>query len=71
MKPRRFQFRLRDLLWLTLLAAVLCGWWVDRGQLSRESYALRRQVDVQKFELILLKELHEPTFYESVLFHKP
>jgi hypothetical protein len=27
------RFTIRDLLWLTLLAAVLVAWWVDRGRL--------------------------------------
>ena len=28
------EFTIRDLLWLTLLAAVLVAWWVDRSRLS-------------------------------------
>jgi hypothetical protein len=29
------RFTIRDLLWLTLLVAVLVAWWVDRRALSR------------------------------------
>ncbi|HUE71628.1 MAG TPA: hypothetical protein VMP01_12150 [Pirellulaceae bacterium] len=29
------RFTIRDLLWLTLLAAVLVAWWVDRGRLNK------------------------------------
>jgi hypothetical protein len=29
------RFTIRDLLWLTLLAAVLVAWWVERRALSR------------------------------------
>jgi hypothetical protein len=29
------RFAIRDVLWLTLLAAVLVAWWVDRRALSR------------------------------------
>ncbi|HUE72762.1 MAG TPA: hypothetical protein VMP01_17890 [Pirellulaceae bacterium] len=29
------RFSIRDLLWLTLLAAVLVAWWVDRGRLVK------------------------------------
>jgi hypothetical protein len=29
------RFTIRDLLWLTLLAAVAVAWWVDRRALSR------------------------------------
>ena len=28
------KFTIRDLLWLTLLAAVLVAWWVDRSRLA-------------------------------------
>jgi len=31
-----FRFTIRDLLWPTLLAAVLVAWWVDRGGLARQ-----------------------------------
>jgi len=30
------RFTIRDLLWLTLLAAVAVTWWVDRSQLASE-----------------------------------
>ncbi|HUE72766.1 MAG TPA: hypothetical protein VMP01_17910 [Pirellulaceae bacterium] len=30
------RFTIRDLLWLTLLAAVLVAWWVDRQWLVQE-----------------------------------
>jgi hypothetical protein len=36
------RFTIRDLLWLTLLAAVLVAWWVDRGRLARRIEALER-----------------------------
>jgi hypothetical protein len=45
------RFTIRDLLWLTLLAAVLVAWWVDRGRLARELAQFRgpfkRQVQGQ------------------------
>jgi hypothetical protein len=28
----RFRFTIRDLLWLTLVAALAAGWWVDHRQ---------------------------------------
>ena len=34
------RFTIRDLLWLTLLAAVLVAWWMDRGRLIEELDAL-------------------------------
>jgi hypothetical protein len=30
------RFTIRDMLWLTVLAAVLVAWWVDRGRLAAE-----------------------------------
>ena len=30
------RFTIRDLLWLTLLAAVLVAWWIDRSRLAQE-----------------------------------
>ena len=33
----RFRFTIRDLLWLTALAAVCVGWWVDRRSVQRQS----------------------------------
>jgi len=34
------KFSLRDLFWLTLLAALACAWWMDRWQLVREREVL-------------------------------
>jgi hypothetical protein len=31
------RFNIRDLLWLTLLTAVLVAWWVDRGRLVEKA----------------------------------
>jgi hypothetical protein len=28
-----FRFTIRDVLWLTVVVAVLCGWWLDRSKL--------------------------------------
>jgi hypothetical protein len=29
-----FRFTIRDVLWLTVLAAVCCAWWLDRRELK-------------------------------------
>jgi len=29
-----FKFTIRDLLWLTIVAALAAGWWVDRSRLK-------------------------------------
>jgi hypothetical protein len=31
----KMQLSLRDLLWLVALVAMGCGWWMDRGALSK------------------------------------
>jgi hypothetical protein len=41
------QFSIRDMLLFTALAAMSCGWWLDRAKLiakQRENSALRQQV---------------------------
>jgi hypothetical protein len=35
-----FRFTIRDLLWLTLLAAVLVAWWMDRRALAERINSL-------------------------------
>jgi hypothetical protein len=32
-----FRFTIRDVLWLTVVVAVLVAWWVDRSRLSLEN----------------------------------
>ena len=34
----RFRFTIRDLLWLTLVVAVLIAWWLDRSELSKLTF---------------------------------
>jgi len=34
---RTFRFTIRDLLWLTLVVALIVGWWVDRRAIQRQS----------------------------------
>jgi hypothetical protein len=37
------RFTIRDLLWLTLLAAVAVAWWVDRRAMARRIDELEKQ----------------------------
>jgi hypothetical protein len=32
----RVRFTIRDLLWLTLVVALIVGWWVDRSNLAKK-----------------------------------
>ncbi len=50
--PSIFRFTIRDLLWLTVVVAICCGWWLDRSKLvwsygkARETIAnLREKLD--------------------------
>jgi hypothetical protein len=36
------RFTIRDLLWLTLLAAVAVAWWIDRSRLAAAVERLRQ-----------------------------
>jgi hypothetical protein len=36
-------FSIRDLLWLTLVVALVTGWWIDRGKLNDRIESLRRR----------------------------
>lgn len=38
-----FRFMIRDVLWLTVVAALALGWWLDRDQIRRETQALRKE----------------------------
>jgi hypothetical protein len=40
-KRRWWQFGLRDLLWLILVAGLIMGWWMDRSRLADENAFLR------------------------------
>ena len=37
-----FRFNIRDLLWLTLLAAIMVAWWVDRRAQARRIEELEK-----------------------------
>ena len=40
----RLSFTIRDLLWLTLVVALVVGWWVDRRHLRNDLDAMSKQV---------------------------
>jgi hypothetical protein len=40
-----FRFTIRDVLWLTVVAAFAVGWWIDRGRLAREVKMLEHHRD--------------------------
>jgi hypothetical protein len=38
------KFSIRDILWLTLLAALAVGWWLDRRSISLDRQLLRQEL---------------------------
>jgi hypothetical protein len=42
------KFTIRDLLWLTLLAAVIVAWWLDRRTLARRIDELERTAEIAR-----------------------
>lgn len=40
-----FHFTIRDLLWLTALAAMGAGWWIDQDRIRRQEENLRLEVE--------------------------
>jgi hypothetical protein len=52
------KFSIRDLLLVTVIAAILLAWWVDHRRQARESQELKEQLE-QQFK----KALERATFY--------
>jgi len=38
-----FRFTIRDVLWLTVLAALAVSWWIDHRSLAPDAKAFRKQ----------------------------
>ena len=57
-----FRFTIRDVLWLTVVVALVVGWWLDRARLDSEREAVKakqRELDAQFLRLVhLTDELH-------------
>jgi hypothetical protein len=43
-----FRFTIRDVLWLTVVAALVTGWWLDRKSLVSKSAAQLRAAEEQQ-----------------------
>jgi hypothetical protein len=54
-KPKgAFKFTLRDLFWLVLLVACLCGWWLQYASMQRRLAALEAKCqELQQWERLL------------------
>jgi hypothetical protein len=47
-----FRFTIRDVLWLTVLVAVLCAWWLDHRVLAKRAWDLGWEVAVLKAKTV-------------------
>ena len=47
------KFTIRDVLWLTLVVAVLCGWYLTYADWSRLAQAERRRIEAQQRDALL------------------
>jgi hypothetical protein len=48
-----FRFTIRDVLWLTVVAALGVGWWLDQDRIRRQTEALR--VAEESFQMAALR----------------
>ena len=63
----RFRFTIRDLLWLTLVVALVLGWWIDRRNLTQTIAGWGEMVDHQLDTIQGLQEyFHEKHPNESI-----
>jgi hypothetical protein len=60
-----FKFTLRDLFWLTIVAAILCGWWLQHrreqqasAMLTSENERLRLSVVQAEVDKAVVETLH-------------
>jgi hypothetical protein len=46
-----FRFKIRDVMWLTVLIALALAWWIDRSRLSRTLTQVRGDYLVKVFHM--------------------
>jgi hypothetical protein len=51
-----FRFTIRDVLWLTVVVALMLGWWVERTELRKVNRGLGRNLNLSRKAN---RELHE------------
>jgi hypothetical protein len=65
-KRLRFRFTIRDLLWLTLVVALVLGWWIDQRTLRDERAADQRTIYSLKIALQDQITMHDPATYKKL-----
>jgi hypothetical protein len=43
-----FRFSIRDVLWLTVVAGLAIGWWVDSGRIEKATSRLAKEAKLQR-----------------------
>ena len=51
------RFTIRELVLLTLVAALALGWWIDRSRLTVQNSALIEEAKVLRFEALRAREI--------------
>ncbi len=46
-----FRITIRDVLWLTVVVALMAGWWIDRRQLRQEVFQANESAHAYLLEL--------------------
>jgi hypothetical protein len=50
-----FRFTIRDVLWLTVVVGLACGWWIERRKLQSDNLQLRSELIKVGFRLVPLE----------------
>jgi hypothetical protein len=61
-----FRFTIRDLLWLTLVVALVVGWWLDQSALRVERAGDQRTINSLKIALQDEMTMHDPSTYKNL-----
>jgi hypothetical protein len=61
-----FRFSIRDILWLTVIAALAAGWWADRTRAVKQAEQLTVSVAAAEVRLNEAEDLLE---FEGVVMH--
>ena len=64
-----FRFTIRDVLWLTVVTALVVGWFIDRNQLARQISVL--DSDISKVKELLKQSEADREHAYNLLDHLP
>jgi hypothetical protein len=55
-----FRFTIRDVLWLTVVVGLACGWWIYARAMNAENATYRRELEIYNFESKTGQQLRYP-----------